>query len=134
MRVFYRPDRETYKRMMMDKKEALNLLNLTDVFYDADDDEPEMAQMINLNDVFGWAVADCEKVKDDELIEVAGLFKKYGWCGILYWVSEIKREGSRSEFLDNNRFIDFVKREEDLIKQEPDSDKRAYKKYKYTLG
>ena len=118
----------------MDKKDALELLKLADVFYDIDEDEPEMNQVVNLNDVFGWAVADCEKVEDDELVEVAGLFKKYGWCGILYWVSEIKRDGLRSEFLDNNRFIDFVKLEEDLIKQEPNTDKRAYKKYKYTLG
>ena len=118
----------------MDKKDALELLKLADVFYDIDEDEPEMNQMINLNDIFGWACADCEKVEDGDLIEVAKLFKKYGWCGILYWVSEIKRDGLRSEFLDNNRFIDFVKLEEDLIKQEPDTDKRAYKKYKYTLG
>ena len=118
----------------MNQEDALELLRLTNVFYDIDEDEPEMKQMINLNDVFGWGVADCEKVEDSELVEVAKLFKKYGWCGILYWVSEIKRGGLRSEFLDNNRFIDFVKLEEDLIKQEPDTDKRAYKIYKYTLG
>ena len=117
----------------MKTKDALSLLNLSGVFYDIDEDEPEMNQMVNLNDVFGWACADCEKVEDNELVEVAGLFKQYGWCGILYWVSK-KRGGVHSEFLDNNRFIDFVKMEEDLVQEEPDTDKRAYKKYKYTLG
>lgn len=118
---------------VMDREEALSLLNLADVFFEPDGDDPELNQVINLNDVLGWARADGEKVEDDELIEVAELFRKYGWCGVLYWVSK-KRGGQRSEFFDNNRFIDFVANEERLIKDEPDADKRAYKKYTYTLG
>lgn len=114
----------------MNKDEALKLLNASQIFFD-DEDIGEC--MINLNDVFGWACADTEKVEDEEIVEVAELFGKYGWCGILYWVSK-KRGGQRSEFLDNNRFIDFVSNEEKLIKQEPDTDKRAYLKYSYTLG
>jgi hypothetical protein len=117
----------------MNKDEALKLLEFSGIFYDEDEEEPEMRHMINLNDVFGWACADCEKVNDNDLIIVAKLFKQYGWCGILYWVSR-KRGGIRSEFLDNNRFIDFVDNEEKLVAKEPDTDKRAYLKYSYTLG
>lgn len=115
----------------MNKKEAAKLLNASQIFFDDEDEIGE--HMINLNDVFGWACADAEKVEDDELVEVASLFSRYGWCGVLYWVSK-KRGGERSEFLDNNRFIDFVTNEEKLIEQEPDTDKRAYLKYSYTLG
>lgn len=117
----------------MDKNEALTLLKLAEVFYPEDDDD---GKLINLNDVFGWAVADCEKVEDNELVEVAGLFKSYGWCGILYWVCQ-KRNNlnttKHSEFCDINRFVEFVKNEEALIKREPNCDKRAYLKYSYTL-
>jgi len=116
----------------MNKEESLNLLKAANIFYGYVDEE-DLTQVINLNDVFGWAWADGEKVEDSELIEVARLYRLYGWCGILYWVSQ-KRGGQRSEFLDNNRFIDFVKNEEDLIKKEPDTDKRAYFKYSYKLG
>jgi hypothetical protein len=49
------------------------------------------------------------------------------------WISK-KRGGQHSEFLDINRFIDFVANEEALKEKEPDTDKRAYLKYKYTLG
>jgi hypothetical protein len=115
----------------MNKDEALKLLEASGIFFDIDCEVGE--HTINLNDVFGWACADMEKVEEPELITVANLFYKYGWCGVLYWVSE-KRGGERSEFLDNNRFIDFVKNEEKLIKQEPDTDKRAYLKYSYKLG
>jgi hypothetical protein len=114
----------------MNKKEALKLLNAAQIFFD---DEDIGEHMLNLNDVFGWACADTEKVEDEDIIRVAELFSKYGWCGILYWVSN-KRNGERSEFLDNNRFIDFVDNEEKLVKKEPDNDKRAYLKYKYKLG
>lgn len=118
---------------MINKDKALELLNAASLFFPADDDEPEIKRMINLNDVFGWAWADGENVTDEDLPKVAYLFREYGWCGILYWVSD-KRGGQRSEFADINRYIDFVKNEETLIQKEPNTDKRAYIKYKYTLG
>jgi len=117
----------------MNKEEALILLNAANIFFEEDEEEPDLKMMINLNDVFGWAWVDGEKVKEEELIEVAELCQKYGWCGVLYWVSK-KRGGLRSEFFDNNRFIEFVKNEEALIELEPNTDKRAYMKIVYTLG
>jgi hypothetical protein len=86
-----------------------------------------------MNDVWAWACADGQYVPDEKLPEVAELFWRYGWAGILYWVS--KENGNmRSEFVDNNRFIDFVTHEEQLRKEFPDSDERAYKKISYTIG
>jgi hypothetical protein len=119
----------------MNKAEALVLLYIAGIFYPIDEDEPEMRQMINLNDAFFWAYADCEKVEDDDLIEVAQLFVTYGWCGVYYWVMK-KRNLLKDEveFKDINRFINFVKHEEELVKKEPNSDRRAYIIYKYELG
>jgi hypothetical protein len=39
----------------------------------------------------------------------------------------------RSEFEDINRFVDFVRQEEQVRKDVPESTKRAYKKVSYTL-
>jgi len=116
-------------------EEAKKLLYSADLFfYDEEDEEDEFDKpMLNMNDVWGWACADGEFVEEDEFAELARLFRRYGWCGVLYWVSK-KRGGERSEFLDNNRFIDFVAQEEALIASVPESDKRAYYKYPYSLG
>lgn len=88
---------------------------------------------LNMNDTWMWACSDGEEVPEEEIPEVARLFKWYGHCGLLYWVSR-KRGGLRSEFHDNNRFIDFVAHEEALREKEPSSSKRAYMKIRYTLG
>lgn len=117
---------------MFSTDKARELLEKADVFFGPDDDEPEFAQMINFNDTWSWASADGEYVTDAELIIVAELFWRYGWCGILYWAAE--KNQCRSEFLDNNRFIDFVRQEEAIRREVPDSNKRAYHKAKYTLG
>ena len=117
--------------------EAKKLLNASGIFFDADDfdeDEEDFNRyLINMNDTWAWACSYMEEVKEDELPELARLYSLYGWCGVLYWVSQ-KNEGMESEFHDNNRFIDFVKHEEKLIKDVPDCTKRAYKKIKYKLG
>ena len=114
---------------MSDPIACLNAAGL--FFFEADDEMPPYT--LNMNDVWSWASGDCETVSPQELPELARLFQAYGWCGILYWVSE-KRGGCRSEFLDNNRFIDFVRHEETLRKEVPGSNERAYKKLVYTLG
>lgn len=120
---------------MNDIEEARELLTKADVFFGdyEDEDFPKLKQTLNMNDVWCWACADGEYVSDEELPEVARLYRAYGYCGILYWVSQ-KNGGMRSEFLDINRFIDFVKHEEDFIKEVPDWDERAYKQMTYTLG
>ena len=122
--------------MIFNIEESKELLIAAQVFFDTDDWEetPETVNryVLNMNDVWGWASSDCEEVKEDELPELARLFFNYGWCGILYWVSE-KNNGMRSEFFDNNRFIDFVMNEEKLRKEVPNSSDRAYKKISYKL-
>lgn len=122
---------------MFNIESARKLLNDAGVFfsYDPEDEDTnqKMAQTLNLNDVWCWACADGEYVTDEELPRVAELFFRYGWAGILYWVSE-RSEGKPSEFHDNNRFIEFVRQEEQLRKDVPDFNERAYKKIRYTLG
>lgn len=123
----------------MTEEKARALLRLAGVFFYDDeseldeDDSPEMLQMLNLNDTFGWACADGECVPNDELPRLGQLFWKYGYCGILYWVSE-RRHGMTSEFADINRFIEFVRAEEAICEEEPSSNKRAYLKRQYMLG
>jgi hypothetical protein len=112
----------------MNSDDARDLLKQAGIFFD-----PDEPQEINLNDVWGWACADGETVPDENLQEVAILFFRYGWCGVLWWVSQ-RRGGCRSEFADNNRFLDFVAAEEAIRSEEPNSNKRAYLKRQYTVG
>lgn len=118
-------------------EEAREFLKLAGVFYETDEEDdkefPKIKQTLNLNDAFYWACADGEYVPDEELPEVARLFHSYGMCGIYYWVAK-NRNVYKVEFVDINRFIDFVKHEEDNIKEEPDWDKRGYRNITYTLG
>lgn len=111
--------------------EAKELLSVSGLFFSEDDGLSGF--WINLNDTFGWACADGEEVTHDDVIEVARLFRDYGRCGLLYWVSE-KRGGEKSEFADINRFIGFVKKEEQIRREVPESTKRAYHKVAYTIG
>jgi hypothetical protein len=112
----------------MTQEEATQLLRTIGYLYD-DDEVLEL----NMNDVWAWALAWGEPIPADKVVEVAELFRLYGWCGLLYWVSE-QHDQMRSEFEDNNRMIDFVRHEETLRQTEPDDNKRAYTKLSYTLG
>lgn len=119
---------------MYSTEKARELLTKADVFFGPDEDEPQLGQQtLNMNDTWAWACADGEDVPDEELPRVAELFFQYGWCGILYWVSE-RNEQMRSEFEDINRFIAFVRAEEAICQEVPNSDKRAYAKREYTVG
>ena len=92
-------------------------LRAADVFFYNDPAELDsaadldMLQTINLSDTWGYAEANGEYVPDDELPELSRLHWRYGWCGVLYWVSE-RRGRCRSEFPNINRFIEFVRQEE----------------------
>ena len=119
----------------MNKEKAFKLLDEAGLFYGYDpkyDDDPKTAQELNMNDVWGWATAWGQYVTDEELPEVAELFWKYGWCGILYWMSQ-KHNGMRSEFYHYNRMIDFVEHEEHLSKKYPDESTLAYHKTSYKI-
>jgi len=110
--------------------DARKFLLAADIFFEQDNGMP--AQLINLNDALMWGCADCEEVPDDELPKLAELFWRYGWCGLLYWVTQ--RRGCRAEFHDVNRMIEFVASEEIIRKEEPSDSKRAYLKRQYTIG
>lgn len=116
-------------------EEAKAVLKLSGYIFNRDGDEPGNVDefLIILNDTWGWACADCEPIPEENLIEVAELFRRYGYCGLLYWAG--KKQGvTRSEFEDINRFMDFVKNEEAIMAEVPDSNRRAYAKREYTLG
>ncbi len=119
----------------MNFEKDIALLKAADLFYPADpEDGPQEDQyVLNMNDVWGWACSWGEEVPKDKIPELAGLYRLYGWPGVLYWVS-CRHGNMHSEFRDNNRFIDFVANEENLRKEVPDANNRAYKRVRYTLG
>lgn len=117
----------------MTETDALDMLTAAGVFVDLDEDEPDETRRLNLNDVFSWASADDEAVPDCCLSELGGLFWRYGWSGLLYWV-HLRRGGQWSEFADANRMIEFVTNEERIRTEFPDSTKRAYHRAGYWIG
>jgi hypothetical protein len=120
--------------MAYSEDNARKLLDKAGVFFPVDEyDDPKLGQVLNMNDTWGWACADGEDVSDEELPRVAELFYRYGWCGLLYWVSE-RNEKKRSEFEDVNRFVAFVRAEESIRLEIPGSSKRAYAKREYVIG
>ena len=120
--------------------EARQLLKVADVVIGRDwaddgDNEEEKArldQTINMNDTWGWALSWCQHIEDEELIAVAKLFKRYGKCGLYYWMT-LKHPGLKSEFEDINRMVEFVRQEEAVLKEYPNSSQRAYQKVSYTI-
>ncbi len=114
--------------------EALLLLRAADVFYESDDDGPDIGRAINLNDAFYWGCADSEDVSDEDAPRVAELFWMYGIHGIYYWAVVEKRGLKSVEFQDVNRAIEFVRNEEELRAAVPSSSTRAYRKIQYTIG
>lgn len=84
---------------------------------------------INMNDTWAWTLAWHVDVPSESLSEVAGLFRRWGFAGILYWVAKTKGQNGellRSEFKDINRFVDFVHFEETLRSAVPNSSQRAF--------
>ena len=85
-----------------------------------------------MGDVWAWACADCIVLTDENVVRVAELYDRYGFPGFLFF--KIEAEGyTKSEFTDNNRFIQFVQNEERIRKECPDYNKRAYFKTQYTI-
>jgi hypothetical protein len=101
---------------------AKRILLLAEVCYPRSITEGKF--VLNMNDTWCWASAWGEEIPDDKIVEVASLFKRYGDCGLLYWVSE-QNDGMRSEFEDINRFVDFVRQEEQVRKDVPESTKSS---------
>jgi hypothetical protein len=97
---------------MFEIDEAREWLSSAGLFFGAGKDEDDRwAQTLNMNDVWGCAEAGAHYVSDEELPEVAELFWRYGWCGIVYWVSQ-QNDWRNSDLDPINRFIEFVRHEE----------------------
>jgi len=105
------------------------MLRASGCFFDGDEEEGDgyydKNLVLNANDTWAWALAWCQDVSAQEIPEVARLYRRWGYAGLLYWMSE-KNGKMKSEFKDINRFVEFVRQEEELIKSVPDSSKRAY--------
>ncbi len=79
------------------KDSDLALLVLADVgFFNGDE------YLLNMNDTFHYARADCEEVGSEDLGEVARLFKTYGYGGLTYWVSKKRNEKSQIPQVQNS--------------------------------
>lgn len=103
----------------MTKEHVLALLLAAGLLCDPDDDDPDAAQTLRLNDVWAWGTSDAAYIPDEEVPKVGHLFVLYGWCGILYWVSE-QHGKMRSQLGGINRSIDFVRMEERIRQEESD--------------
>lgn len=95
-------------------------------------DDPVLLRSLLMSDVFGWALGMAEVIPADQLDEVARLFKEYGFCGLVYWVSQRNGE-MRSEFPAMNRKIDYVAHEEAARLAAKDTTDWAYKKVSYLV-
>lgn len=134
---------ETKERMEKERQDrAFNFLKEAGLFFGVDEyldadltleERDKWERMLNLNDTFGWGCADCQLVEMVDMPELKRLFFNYGWCGILYWVSEL-RGGIRSEFRHYNRMIEFVKSEEGVRKSYSSEAQYAYGKVSYVVG
>lgn len=113
--------------------ETLALLKAMNLVFDADDEVERYAQTLNMNDVWGWATSWGEYIPDEDLPRVGDLLHRYGWCGVLYWMSE-RHQQMRSEFEDINRFVEFVRQEEQIRTAIPNSSQRAYHRICYAIG
>lgn len=96
------------------------------------DEVREYQATLNMNDVFGWALAFGQKVPDGDLEELDRLVKWYGYIGAIYYTSE-KNGAMRSEFEHYQRAIDFVREEEKLRTEHPNPSDLAYFKASYAL-
>ena len=118
---------------------AFEFLKTTGIFFGGYEKEgtPEEfdanERTINMNDVWGWACADGHEVPMDKMPELRRLYDDYGWCGVLYFVSE--REGGHgSAFHHFSRMIEFVRKEEAIRSKHEHHSAYAYDKQSYTVG
>lgn len=116
---------------MMSNEEAWALVKANPCYYHDAEESPKHGMI--MNDVWGWACADGFDVSDENIVRVAELLFRYGFCGLLYYQAIELNQYFRSEFTDNNRSLQFVIQEEAIRKEVPDSNKRAYAKRSYVV-
>jgi hypothetical protein len=117
----------------MDKEQLKLLIDVGAIHELDDEDDDTSGYLLNLNDTWHWACGDCEEIEPEEVAEIYRLFTHYGYYGAYYW-AWLKRDKQYTDFLDNNRGIDFVRHEEELVRQVPGSSKRALTDLNYCLG
>lgn len=48
--------------------------------------------LLNMNDTFAYACADCEEVPEGKVEEIISLYKRHGNNGLIYWVAKQRGE------------------------------------------
>lgn len=71
---------------------------------------PDGSFVLNVNDTFYYATADCEEVPAGEVAAVARLFRRYGYHGVNYWVAT--RRGHNPQIPKYARGVAWVQGEE----------------------
>lgn len=115
-----------------DHEEAWALLKACPHYYHDAEESPK--HWITMNDVWGWACADGFELTAANVDRVADLYDRYGFGGLLLAHKELEPGHYASEFRDNNRFLQFAEREEQIRKRVPDSNRRAYHRAVYLVG
>ena len=114
----------------MEAEEAWALLKACPLYRHDPEDSPH--HYIIMSDVWAWALGDAIKLTDENVVRVAELYDRYGFCGLLY--HEIERgRYTCSEFTDYNRMIQFVENEERIRREVTDLNRRGYHKAEYTI-
>lgn len=113
-------------------------LETTGIFYGPDPEDEDRfpwERTINLNDTWNWGCADCYEVPMEKMPELHRLYNAYGWCGVLYFVSENSESHKvEPEFHHYRRMIEFVHNEESIRKKHDNQSAYAYDKQTYVIG
>lgn len=119
----------------MDIESSKKLLSAAGLFFYGigECEDPEDECVLNMNDTWAWACAFGQKVEDNDMPEVCRLFINYGFCGVLYWVSE-KNDGMQSEFSHINRMVQFVRNEERIMHLSDGATNYAFSKAQYLIS
>lgn len=103
--------------------------------YDTTEEREKWRYMINLNDAWYWACADCERVAVEDLPEVWRMFMGYGWHGVGYWVMKQRNmTWEQIEFRDVRRFMQFIEHEEGIRASSEKPSAYAYSRATYTIS
>lgn len=57
-----------------------------------------------LSDTFGYACADAENVRPDQCAEVASIYRKYGYLGLVCWAAKQRNMGPVIEYTEDPQY------------------------------
>lgn len=67
---------------------AIGEMLMEDVIFTNTDKNNNLILLVNINDIFAWACADCEQIEyGEEILDLYSLWKQYDYYGIVIWAS-----------------------------------------------